>query len=349
MLRAASADTAAMATCPRPMPPHPLGHVRQPEPGVRAAVRISMIARTQSSRPTTRPRPSPRWAHHGVHEVADLEPDLVDLGREGEVDRHAPHRTAGLTRGSKARGGRGGAATKTKAGPRRASARSCSPSSTVPAVKPSSMARPTHCRARSMRPSRLHEHATSKATWALLARGVVVQPLAHVGRRDPVAGVVEVPLEAADGERPGPRPRRRAPARPRRRPRPCWPSRLAGSSPWGLRAGRRRPPRSPTRPRRCRRRGGRRSGPKERVDRRAAAEPWPALGGRWRRRRRARPASHGLDLLEADGPGPRPCRARRRVGHRLQVGAVPLRLARPTWASAASAAAARGDAVPPPP
>ena len=47
----ASADTLAMATCPNPMPPHSLGMWGSHNPHSWAAPRMSMIARTQSSRP----------------------------------------------------------------------------------------------------------------------------------------------------------------------------------------------------------------------------------------------------------------------------------------------------------
>ena len=86
---AASADTAAIAVGPSPMPPHSGGMCGSQRPhssGLRRAARRSSC--DHSSRSPGRRLLLGR-AHDLVHEGAHLQADLVDLGREREVDHGA--------------------------------------------------------------------------------------------------------------------------------------------------------------------------------------------------------------------------------------------------------------------
>ena len=86
---AASAETAAIATCPTPMPPNSFGMCGSQSPQSFAATRISMMFSTRNRRSFSR---SAIFASRGrttsVTNFRTFKPELVDLGRKGEVDGH---------------------------------------------------------------------------------------------------------------------------------------------------------------------------------------------------------------------------------------------------------------------
>ena len=89
-VRPASAETNAIATAPRPMPSHSAGRCGFQRPSPFAFSRRPTIVRTYS------PRSAPFdssfcfcGADLGVHELAHLEADFLDIGRESEIDGHS--------------------------------------------------------------------------------------------------------------------------------------------------------------------------------------------------------------------------------------------------------------------